>query len=61
MRTKQPIKRRIPDAVRKKSFIGIRITDEELSALEAMAERENVSVAYMVREAVKLLIEKRLK
>ena len=61
MRSTTKKKRRIPDAVRKKNFIGIRVTDEELSALEAMANRENLSVAYFVREGIKLVIEKRLK
>jgi predicted DNA-binding protein len=54
-------KRRIPDGVRKKNFIGIRVTDEELSTLETLAERENVSLAYMVREAIKMLIKGKLK
>ncbi len=62
MRTQTPKqKRRIPDAMRKKSFIGIRITEEELASLETLAQRENVSVGYVVREAIRLLIEKRLK
>jgi predicted DNA-binding protein len=61
MQSRREKKRRIPDTVRKKNFIGIRITDEELSALEALADRENLSVAYFVREGIRLVIEKRSK
>lgn len=61
MQSPREKKRRVPDTLRKKNFIGIRVTDEELSALEALADRENLSVAYFVREGIKLVIEKRLK
>jgi predicted DNA-binding protein len=59
-RTKQQ-KRRIPDEDRKKNLIAVRLTDEELKALEQIAEKENLSVAYFVREGIKLVIDKRLK
>lgn len=61
MKPKQPKRRRIPEGERKKNLIAVRLADEELSALEALADRENLSVAYFVREGIKLVIEKRLK
>jgi predicted DNA-binding protein len=50
----------VPEAERKKNLIAVRLRDEELSALEALADRENLSVAYFVREGIKLVIEKRM-
>ncbi len=62
MPTYQPkIKRRIPETVRKKNFIGIRINDEKLASLEKIAETENVSLAYVVREAIEVFIKEKLK
>jgi predicted DNA-binding protein len=61
MKPKQPKRRRIPEGERKKNLIAVRLADEELSALEALADRENLSVAYFVREGIRLVIEKRLK
>jgi hypothetical protein len=61
MRSRREKRRRIPDAARKKNFIGLRITDEELSALESLANQENLSVAHFVREGIKLVIDKQLK
>jgi hypothetical protein len=61
MRSHGEKRRRIPDAARKKNFIGLRITDEELSALESLADQENLSVAHFVREGIRLVIEKRVK
>jgi len=62
MRTQSPkIKRRVPETVRKRNFIGIRINDEELSSLEAIAEREHVSLAFVVREAIQMFIREKLK
>ena len=60
MKAKQPKRRRVPEAERKKNLIAVRLRDEELSALEALADRENLSVAYFVREGIKLVIEKRM-
>jgi predicted DNA-binding protein len=54
-------KRRIPDEDRKKNLIAVRLTNEELKALEQIAEKENLSVAYFVREGIRLVIDKRLK
>jgi hypothetical protein len=54
-------KRRIPDEDRKRNLIAVRLTDEELKALEQVAEKENLSVAYFVRQGIKLVIERRLK
>ncbi len=61
MTAKKPKRRRIPEADRKKNLIAVRLKDEELMALEALAVRENLSVAYFVREGIKLVIEKRQK
>jgi hypothetical protein len=58
-RTKQ--RRLIPDEERKKNLIAIRIRDEEMEALEKIAERENLPVSYFVREGIRLVIDKRLK
>jgi predicted DNA-binding protein len=58
-RTKQ--RRLIPDEERKKNLIAIRIRDEEMEALEKIADRENLPVSYFVREGIRLVIEKRLK
>jgi predicted DNA-binding protein len=51
----------MPEGERKKNLIAVRLKDEELSALEGLADRENLSVAYFVREGIKLVIEKRSK
>jgi predicted DNA-binding protein len=61
MSPQQMKRRRVPDADRKKNLIAIRLRDEELKALQRIADRENLSVAYFVREGIKLIIEKRLK
>jgi hypothetical protein len=61
MRTTEQKKRRIPDEERKKNLIAVRVKDKELAALEEIAERENLPVAYFVREGIKLVLEKRLK
>jgi predicted DNA-binding protein len=61
MSPQQMKRRRVPDADRKKNLIAIRLRDEELEALQRIADRENLSVAYFVREGIKLIIEKRLK
>jgi predicted DNA-binding protein len=51
----------IPDEERKKNLIAIRIRDEEMEALEKIADRENLPVSYFVREGIRLVIDKRLK
>ncbi|MGA2262819.1 MAG: ribbon-helix-helix protein, CopG family [Acidobacteriota bacterium] len=61
MRQSTKRKRLIPDEERKKNLIAIRIRDEEMEALEKIADRENLPVSYFVREGIKLVIEKRLK
>ena len=61
MKPKRPQRRRIPDEDRKKNLIAVRVKDEELGALERIAEQENLPVAYFIREGIKLVIEKRLK
>ena len=61
MSPQQKMRRRVPDEDRKKNLIAIRLRDEELEALQRIADRENLSVAYFVREGIKLIIEKRLK
>jgi predicted DNA-binding protein len=54
-------RRRIPDEERKKNLIAIRIRDEEMEALEKIADRENLPVSYFVREGIRLVIDKRLR
>jgi predicted DNA-binding protein len=61
MSPQQMKRRRVPDEERKRNLIAIRLRDEELEALQRIADRENLSVAYFVREGIKLIIEKRLK
>jgi predicted DNA-binding protein len=51
----------IPDAKRKRNLIAIRLADAELESLQRIAEKEDLPVAYLVREGIKLVIEKRLK
>jgi len=57
----QKKRRRVPDEERKKNLIAIRLRDEELEALQRIADRENLSVAYFAREGIKMIIEKKLK
>ena len=45
-------KRRMPDEERKKNLIAVRVKDEELDALEKIAERENLPVAFFIREGI---------
>jgi predicted DNA-binding protein len=61
MRQSTKRKRLIPDEERKKNLVAIRIRDEEMEALEKIADRENLPVSYFVREGIRLVIEKRLK
>jgi len=61
MSPQQKKRRRVPDEERKKNLIAIRLRDEELEALQYIADQENLSVAYFVREGIKMVIEKRLK
>ena len=61
MAAKQKQKRLIPDEERKKNLIAVRVKDDEMEALERIAEGENLPVSYIVREGIKLVIEKRLK
>jgi predicted DNA-binding protein len=51
----------IPDVKRKRNLIAVRLADAELESLERIAAREDLPVAYLVREGIKLVIEKRLK
>ncbi len=51
----------IPDAKRKRNLIAIRLADAELKSLELIAEREDLPVAHLVREGIRLVIDKRLK
>ena len=61
MARKRKQKRLIPDEERKKNLIAVRVKDDEMEALEQIAEKENLPVSYFVREGIKLVIEKRLK
>ncbi|MGA2262302.1 MAG: ribbon-helix-helix protein, CopG family [Acidobacteriota bacterium] len=54
-------RRRIPDEERKKNLIAVRVKDDEMEALEKIADRENLPVSYFVRQGIRLVIEKRLK
>ncbi len=51
-------KRRIPDTQRKKNQVNVRLTDKEMEALQTISERNGMSVAYFVREGVKLVIKR---
>jgi hypothetical protein len=61
MRQRPKQRRLIPDEERKKNLIAIRIRDEEMEALEKIADRENLPMSYFVREGIRLVIDKRLK
>ena len=51
-------KRRISDSQRKKNQVNVRLTDKEMEALQTISERKGMSVAYFVREGVKLVIKR---
>jgi len=51
-------KRRIPDTQRKENQVNVRLTDKEMEALQTISERNGMSVAYFVREGVKLVIKR---
>ena len=51
----------VPAAKRKRNLIAVRLADAELKSLERIAEREDLPVAYLVREGIRLMIQKRLK
>jgi hypothetical protein len=51
----------IPAAKRKRNLIAVRLADAELESLERIAELEDLPVAHLVREGIKMVIEKRLK
>ena len=53
--------RLIPDSKRKRNLIAVRLADSELKSIERIAEREDLPVAYFVRQGIKMIIEKRLK
>ncbi len=61
MAGKQKRKRLIPDEERKKNLVVVRVKDDEMEALEQIAEKENLPVSYFVRQGIKMVIEKRLK
>ena len=48
----------MPEALRKKKQVAVRLLDLQIQALEAIAEQEGVSISYFVREAIDLVIEK---
>ena len=51
------IKRRIPETQRKTQQIAVRLTQDELEALQEIADREGLPVAYFVREGIELAIK----
>jgi hypothetical protein len=53
--------RLVSERDRKKNFIGVRLTDEELVALEKISKRENFPISHFVREGIALVIERHSK
>jgi predicted DNA binding CopG/RHH family protein len=50
--------RLIPEAERKKHQIGVRLTEDELQALEKISKEQGLPIARFVREGVELVIKK---
>ena len=48
----------LPDSMRKKKQVAVRLLDSQIEELEEIAEREGVSISYFVREAIDLVIHK---
>ena len=48
----------LPDSMRKKKQVAVRLLDSQIEELEKIAEREGVSISYFVREAIDLVIHK---
>ena len=48
----------LPDSMRKKKQVAVRLLDSQIEELEKIAEREGVSISYFVREAIDLVIQK---
>ncbi len=48
----------LPEAMRKKRQLAVRLLDSQIQDLEKIAEREGISVSFFIREAVDSVIEK---
>jgi predicted DNA-binding protein len=52
MMTPKKGQRLIPEPQRKKNYLAVRLTDEELKQLNRIASRRNLPTSYFVREGV---------
>ena len=48
----------IPEAERKKHQVGVRLTEDELAALQKISKEQGLPIARFVREGVELVIKK---
>ena len=48
----------MPDAMRKKKQVAVRLLDSQIQALDEIAEQQGVSISFYVREAIDLVIQK---
>ncbi len=48
----------MPEAMRKKKQVAVRLLDSQIQALDEIAEQQGVSISFFVREAIDLVIQK---
>jgi predicted DNA-binding protein len=48
----------LPDSMRKKKQVAVRLLDSQIEELEKIADREGISISYFVREAIDSVIQK---
>jgi predicted DNA binding CopG/RHH family protein len=48
----------IPDEDRKKHQVAVRLTEEELRALESIARKKDLPISYFIRQGISMVIEK---
>jgi len=50
--------RNIPESKRKKQQIAVRLTDSEMEKLTRLSEKEELPIAYFVREGIQLILKR---
>jgi len=48
----------VPDEKLRKHAIALRLSDEELGALQRIADRKNTPVSFLIREGISLVIKR---